>query len=60
VFPEVVPEIAALFEYRTAAGVTTPEVKFDAQSFRVSHLDGLVPGVGNPVERFRLDCSCTS
>jgi hypothetical protein len=39
--------------------MTAPEVKFNAQRVRIAHLDGLVPGVGNPLKGFRLDGSCS-
>jgi hypothetical protein len=55
VLSEMISKVTALFENRTATWMTTAEVKFNPQRFRVSHLDGLMPRVRNSVKCLWLD-----
>ena len=51
---EVVAQVAALLEDGATARVAAFEVQLYPHRIRITHLDGLVPRVGNPFERFRL------
>lgn len=54
VLAEVVAQVTALLEDRATARVPAAEVQLDPHGVRVAYLDGLVPGVGNTFEGFRL------